>query len=62
MILFKLNPGANLKESISSEGKIWAETVAALKRRTDVRRLYWGLGLEESSTVHLHIGMCAKEE
>ncbi|KIW25872.1 uncharacterized protein PV07_09008 [Cladophialophora immunda] len=55
MITFRHKPGINIKDPGSKDGKTWFEVVSWLKSSPTVRRLYWGLHLENENKVYLHI-------
>ena len=55
MILLRLQTGVSLQGS-SEVLSILREVVESLEQRPDVRRVYWGSGLEKSEMLHLHIG------
>ena len=57
MIIVHLRSGLDVRSVLSGEGKQWSAVVHALKSRAEVRRLYWGLHVEEPNAVHLHIGV-----
>lgn len=59
MIILQLRSGASVNDG-SDDGLVFKRAVDALEKRSDVCRVYWGSGLENSEILHLHIGMPSK--
>lgn len=56
MIILQLRSEVSIKDG-SDGAFVLKQAVDALEKHSDVRRVYWGSGLENLEMLHLHIGM-----
>ena len=56
MIILPIKAEANIENSGTKEGQIWAQALDIFENWNGFRRLYWGRHVEETGKTQVHIG------